>query len=287
MALPPGAPALAIGPRVEFAAVGPMARSAGDLALALDVLAGPDEVQSTAYRLTLPQARHTKLADFRVLVLDTHPLAPTSHEVRGALHRFADHLTRHGCKLATSDPRLPDLTLLATTFARLLMSFFGADLPESEYRGLQHAAAQLPPSDLGADAAQLRGLVLSHREWVQADRVRAGLSNQWRQLFREWDVVLCPVWATPAFAHNHSEMQGRRIRVDGVEVAYAVQSLWITLASLAGLPATAMPIGLGESGLPIGAQIIGPYLEDRTTLAFADVAEREFGGFMAPPAFAD
>ncbi len=282
---PPGAPALHTGPRVDFAVVGPMARCAADLSLALDVLAGPDELQATAYRLVLPPARHTRLADFRVLVLDTHPLAPTGQEVGAALHTFAERLARAGCRLASSSPLLPDLSRVAVTFTSLLMSFFGADLPEAEYRGMQQAAAGLPPGATGPDTTELRSLVLSHRDWIHADRVRAGLSNQWRQLFREFDVVLCPVLPTPAFAHDHSDMRGRRIRIDGAELPYAAQGLWVTLATLSGLPATAMPIGLGESGLPIGIQIIGPCLEDRTTLAFAELAEREFGGFLAPPAF--
>ena len=52
---------------------------------------------------------------------------------------------------------------------------------------------------------------------------------------------------------------------------------------LTGLPATAAPIGRSESGLPIGVQIIGGYLEDRTTMAFAGLIEHEFGGFVPPP----
>jgi amidase len=47
------------------------------------------------------------------------------------------------------------------------------------------------------------------------------------------------------------------------------------------------PIDRSDRGLPIGVQIIGSYLEDRTTLAFAELIEREFGGFTPPPEFAD
>jgi len=43
------------------------------------------------------------------------------------------------------------------------------------------------------------------------------------------------------------------------------------------------PIGRTESGLPIGVQVIGGFLEDRTTIAFAGLIEREFGGFVPPP----
>ena len=56
------------------------------------------------------------------------------------------------------------------------------------------------------------------------------------------------------------------------------------MATVLGLPATVAPIGRSEKGLPIGVQIIGPYLEDRTTIAFAGLIEREFGGFVPPPA---
>jgi amidase len=42
-------------------------------------------------------------------------------------------------------------------------------------------------------------------------------------------------------------------------------------------------VGRSRAGLPFGAQVIGPYLEDRTTLAFAELLEREFGGFRPPP----
>jgi amidase len=126
---------------------------------------------------------------------------------------------------------------------------------------------------------------MSHREWIRTDRIRTGIADRWHQFFRDWDVILCPVMPTTAFAHDHSNIDTRHISIDGREVAYVDQTMWISIATLTGLPATAMPIGLSNDGLPIGMQIIGPYLEDRTTIAFADLLEREFGGFIAPPTF--
>jgi amidase len=81
-------------------------------------------------------------------------------------------------------------------------------------------------------------------------------------------------------------MEERSIDVDGQAIPYALQGLWSSVAGLSGQPATVMPIALSAKGLPIGIQVIGPYLEDRTTIAFAELAEREFGGFTPPPAFA-
>ena len=88
---------------------------------------------------------------------------------------------------------------------------------------------------------------------------------------------------TTAFAHDQADIHGRVLDVDGVTMPYDAQSMWSSVASLTGNPATAMPIGTDHGGLPIGMQIVGPFLEDRTTLAFAGLVEREFGGFVAPP----
>jgi len=257
---PPGTPVLSVSGDVDLAVVGPMARSAGDLALALDLTAGPDDDRATAWRLALPAARHTALANHRVLVLDAHPQLPTSQAVGAALDRMAERLAKAGCKIARKSPLLPDLARLASTWGTLVEAFVGADMP-------------------GVDS-------ISHRDWIEADRVRAGIAHQWRQFFGEWDVILCPVLPTTAFPHDHGDMQERRIAIDGQSLPYGALSAWASVATLTGLPATAMPIGLAEDGLPVGMQIVGPYLEDRTTLAFAELVEREFGGFVAPPGFA-
>ncbi len=282
---PPGAPSLSVPVPVDLAVAGPMARSAGDLSLMLDVVAGPDDAEALAYRLALPPPRHTDLKDFRVLVVDHHPLLPTAGIVRHALDNIADSLAKNGTKVARVDPLLPDLSLIGRVYTQLLMAVFGADVRDDIYRQRQSAAATLPPGDVGLAAMRVRGSVMSHREWIGTDRIRAGIADRWRRFFREWDVLLCPVMPTPAFAHDHSDISNRRIAIDGTEILYTDQSMWAGIATLTGLPATAMPIGRSDEGLPIGMQIIGPYLEDRTTIAFAELVEREFGGFVAPPAF--
>jgi len=283
---PPGTPELSVTTDTELGAGGPLARCTEDLMLALDVLAGPDDAQAKAYRLALPPARHAHLRDFRVLVLQSHPLLPISSEVGTAVERFATHLRNTGATVADTSPLLPDLTEIAETFSWLLMALLGAGFPDVAYASRKDRAARLPAGDNSREAMQARALVSSHRDWLRAQRTRAAISHQWRQLFRDWDVVICPVLPTTAFPHDDAEMDQRVIDVDGRRIRYGLQAAWAGPASLSGLPATAMPIGLGSgSGLPVGVQIIGPYLEDRTTLAFAQLAEREFGGFQVPPGF--
>jgi amidase len=282
---PPGTPELSVAVDIELGVVGPLARCTDDLMLALDVLAGPDDAQATAYRLELPVARHAHLRDFRVLVLQDHPLLPLSSEVGAAMQRFAKDLRSAGATVADASPLLPDLTHVAETFNWLLMALLGAGFPDAAYASWKERAAGLPAGDRSLEAFRARALVSSHRDWFRTQRARAAISHQWRQLFREWDVVVCPVLSTTAFLHDDADMDQRVIDVDGKRIPYGSQAVWAGPASLSGLPATAMPLGLGSSGLPVGVQIVGPYLEDRTTLAFAQLAEREFGGFRIPPGF--
>jgi amidase len=282
---PPGVPSLGVPVRVDLAVAGPMARSAGDLALALDVVAGPDDADAIACGLVLPSPRHADLKDFRVLVIDEHPLLPTAASIRAALDGLAERLAKAGVKIARTSPLLPDPALVGRVYAQLLAAVFGADVPDDVVARWQSAAAALPPGADSLSAMRLRGSVMSHREWIRTDRIRTGIADQWRRFFRNFDVLLCPVMPTPAFAHDHGDMNTRRISVDGADVSYLDQTMWISLATLTGLPATVVPIGRSDDGLPIGMQIIGPHLEDRTTIAFAKLVESAFGGFVAPPGF--
>ena len=68
-------------------------------------------------------------------------------------------------------------------------------------------------------AERLRGIALSHRDWVMADGARARLRAQWRELFKTFDAVICPIMPTPAYPHDHSDDQEkRRIKIDGKDL---------------------------------------------------------------------
>ena len=267
-----------------LAVAGPMARSAADLRLALDVLAGPDEGDEIAYRLALPAARHDTLREFRVLVIDAHPLLPTANEIRTAIQSIADRLAKKGTTVASVSPLLPDLAEISRLYQRLVFSFSQAGRPADFYSPLEARAASLEKDDKNLTAQRIRGAVLSHRDWIAGAVARGRFRRLWAEFFREWDVVLCPVMPTVAFEHDHLPDQDmRQITIDGRQFPYRDQSVWTGLATLPGLPSTVVPLERSKLGLPIGIQIVGPYLEDTSTIKFAELMEQDFGGFVAPP----
>jgi len=278
---PPQTPAVPV--RGDLAVCGPMARSAADLALELEVLAGPDELsEGIGYKLSLPPPRHEKLSDFRVLVIDTHPLCPTSASIKTALNGLADRLAKLGCRVLRESPKLPDLARTTRTYGELLAAAYSLDLSPDDRARIDAAAKALSPEDQSLAAYRLRGISANHSEWIRASRVRATLRGQWFNLFQEVDIVLCPPMPSLAFPHDHTLQRNRQLDIDGTKMPYNDQMAWAGIATLNGLPATTMPNGRSESGLPIGVQIIGGYLEDRSTIAFAGLVEREFGGFTPP-----
>jgi amidase len=273
----------------DMAVIGPMARGAADLSLLLDVMAGPDPLDAgAAYKLALPPARHDDLKSFRVLIIEGHPLLPPDKDVRGAIAKLAANLAKAGAKVSHESPLLPDFTESSRLYMRRLLSFLGTFMLPEVIAGARAAAAQLSPDDKSLAAERLRGMTQSHRDWVLDDGARARLRAQWHQLFKSFDAVICPIMPTPAYPHDHSlEQEKRRIAIDGKDYVYPDQLAWPGIATLPGLPATAIPLGLSPAGLPVGVQIVGPWLEDRTPLRLAELIEREFGGFVPPPMFDD
>ena len=246
------------GGGLPLAVVGPLARTAADLMLALDVVAGPDFPLSMAYRLDLPAARHARLGEFRVLIVDQHPSAGVDSEIRNCLAALATRLEAKGAKVARQSDHLPDLAKSHELYGQIMGVVMSRTGPEPS-RALAH-------------------------DYMAMQDAQVQVRRQWRTLFEHFDVVLAPVRGTVAFPHD-AEPDGtkRTVDIDGEPTPYFAQLAWPGMATLANLPATAVPIGRTRAGLPIGAQIIGPFLEDRTTLAFAEILEREFGGFIPPP----
>jgi amidase len=284
-------------PRGRFSArdlsvAGPLARSAGDLELALDLLLNRDPLTAKAWRVQLPPARHARLADFRVLVIDTWPGTERSLSERLVSERVVERLRTQGVQVSRPadlpDGLLPDLTRSHALYRTLLGSSLAE--PPAPSEAVRQRVAALAPDDDSADAAWLRAPTVAHRDWLKADEQRHALRHQWERLFDSFDVVVTPVAPVAAFRHNQLQPKDERTYPvafeDGVrEVRFLDFFYWAGLPVLPGLPATSFPLGLDDDGLPVSAQAVGPWLEDRTPIAFAGLLEEVYGGFLVPPGY--
>ncbi len=206
---PPGLTALPGS--VDLSVIGPMARSAEDLEALLDVIAGPDPLDmGVGYRLALPPARHERIADFRILVLDNHPLIDSEACVAEAIEKLAAGLGREGAKVERRSDLLPDLAASANLYLRLLFATLAARWPEEQAAAMRRTAEGLDAADQSLKAEMARGAAMTFGDWIAANSRRGGVRAQWRALFREFDAVIAPVTPTPAFAHDREPDQNKR-----------------------------------------------------------------------------
>ncbi|HJP80532.1 MAG TPA: amidase family protein [Pseudonocardiaceae bacterium] len=249
---PPGPP---VGPSHMgyLSAVGPLARSAGDLRTALRVTGGPDGAQANAYRWRLAPPRHNRLTDFRVGVVLDHPAAAVTGEVGGALSDAVDALGAAGATIVEGWPAGIDPVGQAESFGFEVGQFFAFHGGDPDFAPLSRVVAQ-------------------HQRRMDA-------RGAWDRYFADVDVFLSPTVFTAAFPHTETQTIST---ADG-QRPYHELGFWIAPASLCGLPALNAPIGRTAAGLPVGAQLTGPRHEDDTAITFAELAAERIGGFAPPP----
>jgi amidase len=277
---PPGMPA-----EVDIGVVGPLARSAADLDLCLAVLAGPDPVEAAAWRLDLPAAPTREVGDWRVALWPEEPGWPVDRAVAQRLTAAADTLAAAG--MCVEQARPVDLDESLDVAQRLIQGGIAGVLPDADYAALAGRAAGLDPADQSPPARFARNIAQSARDASRARQQQRRLRAAWAGFFTRYDVLLCPAMRTTAIAHDHNpDVDARVISVNGEQVPYADQFAWVQAVGAAYLPAVVAPAGIAVDGLPVSIQIVGPYLHDRTVIAFAQVLAGLIGGFTPPPAYA-
>lgn len=263
---------------------GPLARSPEDLELAMQVLVGPKNQDQLAWDIKLPKARTKKVEDIRIAVWPEEKYAEVDKDISNLINETAKDLKEAGAKVET--PKLPfEFKDLDYVFGLLVNPLVLAGTPKNALKKLSEINDSLDDSDNSELAKKARGAVLKHIDWVRVDAMRHRIRQQWREFFTQYDVIICPTISVPAFKHNHAPVHQRKLNINGEDKEYLTVHLWSGPAIMAGLPSTNVPIGLSKDGLPIGMQVIGPYLEDMTCIEVAKIVRNLKGGFNRPPGF--
>lgn len=240
---------------------GPIARSADDLGLLLAVLAGPEPERELAWRIDLPPPKGRSLADYRMAAWLDDDACRIDGSYLTVLRDTVERLAAAGAKV--DDGRPP------VDFAEQV-GLFGA---------LVGAAVSV---NMAPETAET--VAGPHRAWLEHDKARARLRATWAQWFDGYDVLLCPVTPTPAFPHNQEgDFFSRTITVNGATRPYLHNVSWTGLIGVLGLPSAVPPVGRTKDGLPVGVQVVAPFLRDRDSVHVAGLIGEVLGGYEPPP----
>jgi amidase len=273
-------------PGADIAVVGPLARGAEDLEIALGAMAGLDEIDGRGLKVDLPRSKKKSLREFKVAVVLDDPHAEVDQSVQDEIQKLADFLGKRKVKVSDTARPAFDTADMHEVYMKLLNAATSGRMQNEEYAARRVAAEGLGPEDKSTLAQMLRGMVLSHRDWLALNERRHRMRLAWDAFFKDYDVLLCPVTASAAFPHDHEPNRVKRtIVVNNKKVSPNDQLFWAGYSCVTYLPATAAPIGQTADGLPIGVQIVGPQYGDYTTIAFAKLLEKEYRSFVPPPAY--
>ena len=270
----------------DISVVGPLARSAEDLAAALEVMSGPDLLEADGYQLNLAKPVKSRLSEYRIAVMTSDENCPVDSEYVDRIQVVADACAKAGATV--DDTARPDIDLAKShdIYIQLLRGVTTARLSTSVFEANKKQVSALAEADDSYEARNLRASVQYHRDWMASNEERTHMRWAWHDFFQEWDVLLCPTASSAAFPHDQKgERWNRMILVNGEPQSAVDQLFWAGMSGVVLLPSTVAPAGLTRSGLPCGVQIVGAAMHDLRTIDFARLLADEIGGFQAPPGY--
>jgi Asp-tRNA(Asn)/Glu-tRNA(Gln) amidotransferase A subunit family amidase len=259
-----------VGPFAILGAIGPMARTIGDVTLLFRALSGQDPLDPVSAPIAWREPGLDELRGNTIGFFEDDGLVPVTPETRAAVRLAAEALRGAGFRVEPFRPH----TLEA--LRQLWWKFFvqcGAMFCAPLIRGRGDELSPIFKEFLGI--AQATG-TLSATElleaWAQLDLVRAEMLAE----MSAYPVLLCPVASIPAFCHNE-----RRWTIKGRDVEYLDAVRHTQWFNTLGAPAAVIPIRSSPEGLPIGVQIAARPYEDEVVLGIAAVVDAAFG-YRAP-----
>lgn len=268
-----------------LAVVGPLARSVRDLKLELEIIAGPAPDEAIAYRFALPKARKVKLKDYKIGYVSDDPFCPVSPEIAAIISNAVFALRKEGVKVKEGWPSGIKPTEIFNIYFKLLGAFLSSSPVFSDtVINMMKMLFDMPYGTY--ERNYVEGLTSSHKNWSVLNVRRLAARLAFQEYFKHYDAFLMPANFTAAFSHDHDRnMWGRIIETPEGSRYYGEAFKWVCIATLAGCPATVIPVGKTKANLPVGLQIMGPYMEDTTPLDLAMKMEDILGGFSPPPGY--
>lgn len=272
----------------DISVIGPLARSARDLRLVMDIVGGADEIHLPGWQLALPEASQKSLKDFKVAVWADDEIAPVDHSVYERVMNVAKLVEDAGGTVDYNARPDFDIADCLHQYQFLLHAAMSARQPEEAFEANLKRKETLADDDHSSVADITRASTMHFRDWYDLNEKRTHMRWAWHEYFKKFDVLLTPMCFTSAFPHDHNPKNSERmISVNNEPRNYFEQVFWAGLTGVNYLPSTVIPTGLDGQGLPIGIQIVGREMGDLFTIEFADQVSREISGLVAPVNYRD
>jgi amidase len=278
---PPGSLA-----ELPMATIGPLARSAFDLKLMLDVMAMPTPSEIVGRPPLARRAPREQIRDFRIAVWADDNDYPIEPSYMAAIAEFTDTVRRLGAKVVTVSPPVnPEES--REVYALTLFGMWAASLSDEIYEVYASAARTAPPDDRSWRALVGRGSAQSLRDWNRLVERREQMRQKWATFFEDFDVLICRVISALAFRHtpvgtDHTGQLRARVDIGSRSIGYLDLLLWPGVITLPKLPSTVVPLPHKVDHRPAGVQLVSAYLDDDSSLRLAQLLETEIGGFVPP-----
>lgn len=256
-------------------AQGPMARSVADCALFLDAMAGHDP----RYPLSLPSTGTSFLEAARraadaprprlAFAPDLGGFSPVDAEMAEHLASAVATLARDGFEVEEACPDIAGLEPTYHVLRGMMWAAAARRMPAEVIRHFKPALAQ--------NVAFGNALTMDRIADALLDRSR--IYQSMVRFFERYDVLACPVVG----CMPHPQEEEWVAQIGGVRLAGYMDWLrFAFLATVTGLPAMSVPVGLGPRGLPVGLQLIGKPQGEAELLAIAQRVEWAMGGPLGP-----
>ncbi len=238
--------------------IGPMARTAEDLALVFAIIAGPDGRDTDVPPVPVDDVPDLTLKGLRIAVAPIFPSFPVAAAIRDAVQELAQRC--HSLGAVVEEATLPQLA-------------FGQDgASAGALIGMMTGAFQPEENQSPTTLAQ----------YLEALHRRDQSMIAWEQFFQEWDVLLCPPSMTTAFPHCDGWPP---LPVDGQAVEYMMAAAHCVMFNYTGHPAVVLPYMQDRDGLPIGVQMVGKRWDESRLLAIAKALAGVTVEFQRPPGY--
>lgn len=227
----------------DLAVVGPLARSAVDLKLELEIIAGPAPEDALSLQWALPKARKARLKDYKIGFVTDDPFCPVHPDIKTIITEVTGALRQNGVKVKEGWPEGIHFPEIFDTYFKLMAAFVSHSPAFTDtVINMLKLSYFMPFGE--TQQKFVEGLTLSHKDWYALSVKRLAYRLAWQTYFKQYDAFLMPANCVPAFAHNQERnMWGRIVQASDRPRYYVETFKWISIATLTGLPVTVIPVG--------------------------------------------